>query len=534
MVHIAKLGFLYAWKVEFILKDERNEELSRLVAEKETSLKVAHDALKLLEGDLKDSKRRCENLEVELCTSKREAAEKMEKQLGDKAVLESKLQVQTVTVAQLEQQLLETRQQSRQDNKLLAEAVKTLRQEKALHTSKLRELEEQLSKMDSLKDLNQRTEAEKESALFRIQELENEVSNLKADSKQQLESVRQTATATVSTLKQRHSETVQSMEKQIDLLKAKLESLEKEKEGLQIEVNRRSDVEASENSVVRLVLQIGDAPPNAEEMGESELCREPTLSLIPSDIEELKTLKEELSKLQEENSFLKSRSLEETKPVFENDSNLEGLMFTIQHLQDENNALAEKAKWSADSETLKKFCETVEGLYRQLQNTLNNDFVLKEDVNPEQMTAFVEQISIRIAEIQQLASEVEIVQKEFSGDLLPQYLVVSVTKLLSALLQKCKVLNEMKVDALLSKPTTPTSQTPSSMSRNAFSRRVSPRIMDSSSAPDDASQSGTPAKTILGNFQAKMSQGTQGFMSFMQRTAPPADADPYNRRNDAS
>jgi len=316
----------------------------------------------------------------------------------------------------------------------------------------------------------------------------------------------------------------------------------KEKEDTQLKLSQLEKTPRADGQAVQLVIDVKDANASSNHFMSDESSLQLQIEKLEAENNELKERvelsnveKDELAKLKtamkeilEENASLKKL------PEANGDvPNLEGLMLTIQQLQSENQDLQENVRElgnRTDAMQLEKFSSLVNELYAQLQECSTTSVSLDGQLSPEEANSLIERVANSNGKIQLLTTQVEEIKREFPDDSIPQQLTSSITNLLSEFIQKCKEINEMKIDAFLSRssPTPPVVSTETALKSNQSSllKRMSTKVADSSSVPDDASQSGTPSvKMLLGGIGAKMSQGSQGFMNFMQRGAAPSDAD---------
>jgi len=402
--------------------------------ERNKTLKKSEETARLAEEALGESKRRCESLESEIEALRKENAANVEKHLMEQAVLESRIQSHAVAHARADQELLEARQKARKDNRLLAEAVKNLRQELESSREQIKNQEEKLKGMRGLQGRSVELESEKEKLKKDVDRLQEELDTSRAIANSYVDASK----TQLDDLMQTHSLEVKSLRDEIRRLK------EEKDRSPQKEV-------ANSGKVVQVVLRVdaGEGTKSVAshlEAANDELCKQ------------LEELRDRINGAEEDPSYV-------------------------------------------------RFCDLVAEVHSEVKECYTSS------VNTEDVTTAIGRIADSNGKLQLLQAKVKGMATDFNQDgLVKDRLLISVTSLLLDFIQKCRDMNEMKINSFLPQPAAePPSRAP---------------VKAPNDAEEEEAQSATPTmKMLFGGLGAKMSQGSQGFMSFMQRGTPSSDND---------
>lgn len=443
-------------------QDERQEELNKTIESKEEALKKQLLNINRLEMSLKDSTRYIESLEGDLRTVKEESNTKIEQQEVEKASLEAKLQNQLTMYSKLNQEFLDSKDKTREDHLVLAKEVKSLRHEKKSLQEKLKEQEQSLMELNSTQGKLEILESEKQELLRRIEQMEMKFEDQKiafdAQLKLQTEELQTQMEIDQSTLKSLHSQEVESLKNIISNLE-------------------ESSTTVDPTSGVKLVINIGAEDGLDGIRRENQELKEKE-ELLYVELEELSGLKSAMKRVLTENKELKD--------------------------QLDSKALDSVPNGSTSIDELSQFSDLVDGLYQELATCYNSTRNLDPRSTPidaQEANVVIEQVADSNGRLQLLKAKVEEMKPTFSS--LPMPLINSISQLFSISIQKCLEINEMKMDAFLTRDLS---------TQGAEFEAKNPNSRQNESVPEASS-----VKSLFGGIGAKMSQGSQGFMSFMQR-----------------
>ena len=501
------------------------------------SLKKTVETVHRLESAINESQKQCVVMEAEMRSVRQEGASEIETKTVEIGVLEKKLQAQAVGNAKLEKEMQEAKHKARQDHRLLAEAVKALRQERNVQLEKIKEQETKLREIQNLSKQLEDAEEQRKEHIQRIEALEDEQKASTTVWEQKLLKAQQESQLALCHLKERHFEEttalkdiIEEMEKALADERNAYAVVRDEKESLERQ-RGRDDVTGED---VRLVINVS-APAVDGSQEENAKLKEELQRLRSENIE----LKETVKNVLAENASLKASACETANDVSQSGkevANLDGLMLTIQQLQEEKKALLE-ANQTADFDvtSMKTFSDWAENICRELHDCSSSVADMDGTYSAEEANAMIEKVANSNGRLQLLTAQVEDMKASFPRDQpsVDHPLFSSMTHILSDFIQKCKEINEMKIDAFLSRTAEPlpVASDESAKPQGSTQKRTPSRNTDSN-VSEEGMASGTPSvKMFLGGIGAKMSQSSQGFMNFMQRGATanlPPEAEPVS------
>lgn len=442
-------------------QDERQEELNKTIEAKEEALKKQLLNVTRLEMSLKDSTRYIESLEGDLRTVKEESNTKTEQQEAEKASLESKLQNQLTMYSKLNQEFLESKEKTREDHLVLAKEVKNLRHEKKSLQEKLKEQEQTLMELTSTQGKLEILESEKQDLLRRIEQMEMKFDDQKIAFDAQLK-LQTEELQTQMKINQANSQTLHSQE--VESLKNIITNLEES-----------SIVDPT--SGVKLVINIESGDDLDGLRRENQELKEND-ELLCVELEELSGLKTAMKQVLTENKELKD--------------------------QLDSKVLDSLPNGSTSIDELSQFSDLVDGLYQELATCYNSTRNLDPrsmPIDAKEANLVIEQVADSNGRLQLLKAKVEEMKPTFSH--LPMPLINSVSQLFSISIQKCLEINEMKMDAFLT--------------RDLLTQGAEFEAKNPNSRQNENVSEASSVKSLFGGIGAKMSQSSQGFMSFMQR-----------------
>eukprot|EP00210_Caulerpa_lentillifera_P007008 g6702.t1 len=449
-------------------QDQWQEELNKALKSKEEALQKSVTDINRLETSLAESRRYCESLEANLMAVKDESKEKLEQHESEKALVESKLQQQIMRCNQLSQELEESKERNREDNLVLAKEVKSLRQEKKSLSEKLKEQDHKLMEFGVVHEKLVKSEAEKVELKRKIEQMEMKFRDQKISFETQIQiktdKLHTQMTNEQNAIKQIHY-------KEVEALKNIISNLEQSRP-------------VSNESGVELVINIASNEDLDGVIKENLEFKEKE-ELLAVELEELSGLKSAMKQVLQENKQLKD--------------------------QLDSQSMNSVPNGTTPVNELSEFSDLVEGLYSELHDCYNTMRSLEQKsgvVDADEANVIIEQVADSNGRLQLLKVRVEEMKPTFPS--LPLRLISSVNQLLSDSIQKCLEINEMKMDAFLSRNLNNQGSELGTKNPVSSLKRISPRQTDSISEASSM-------KSLFGGIGAKMSQGSQGFMSFMQR-----------------
>ena len=508
-----------------------------MLEEKEMSLKKTVETVHRLEVTVKESRKQCIAMESEMRSVRQEGASEIETKTVEISVLEKKLQAQAVTHAKLEKEMQEAKHKARQDHRLLAEAVKALRQERNAQLEKIKEQETKLREIQNLMKHLEDAEEQRKEQTQRIEALEEEQKASETAWEQKVLKAQEESQLVLVHLKERHFEEtsalkdiIAEMEKTLADERNAYAAVRDEKETLERQ-RGRDDVTGDD---IRLVIDVTAPEADGPQEAEVEKMKEELQRLHSENTE----LKETVKNVVAENTSLKGSAGETANDVSESEkevANLDGLMLTIQQLQEEKRALLEANQTpDFDVTSMKAFSDWAENICRELNDCSSSAAEMDGTYSAEEANQIIEKVANSNGRLQLLTAQVEDMKASFPRDQ-PSVdpLFSSMTHILSDFIQKYKEINEMKIDAFLSRSAEPFPVASDELAKpQGSTQKRTPQRNTDSNASEEGMASGTPSvKMFLGGIGAKMSQSSQGLMSFMQRGAAanlPSEAEPVS------